>query len=233
MLKKCTNKTLNKIKGGLVVSCQGLDNEPMHSPFIMGRFALAAKMGGAVGIRANTVKDIHEIKKNVKLPIIGIIKKQYKNNPVYITPTIKEVDVLVKEGVDIVAVDATKRSRPDKITLKEFVTKIRSKYKNIILMADISDFDEAIEAQKLGFDIVGTTLRSYTSYTKTKKIPDFEFIKKLVKNLNIPVIAEGGINEPQQLKQALALGCWCAVVGGAITRPQNITKRFVDSIKKS
>jgi len=224
-------KIFNKIKGGLIVSCQGLENEPMHSSFIMGRFALAAKQGGAIGIRANTVKDIHEIKKNVNLPIIGIIKKVYGKCGVYITPTIKEVDVLVKEGVDIIAIDATKRSRPDGLTLKQLVKAIRSKYKKIVLMADISNYEEALNAQKLGFDCIGTTLRGYTSYTKGAKLPDYTFIKKLVQTLNVPIIAEGGISTPKELKKCLDLGVWCVVVGGAITRPQNITKKFVDAIK--
>ncbi len=103
---------LDKIKGGLIVSCQGLENEPMHSSFIMGRFARAACEGGAVGIRANTTSDIHEIKNNVSLPVIGIIKRDYSDSEIYITPTMKEIDELMAEGVDIIALDATLRDRP-------------------------------------------------------------------------------------------------------------------------
>lgn len=226
------DKIFNKIKGGLVVSCQGLEDEPMHGSSVMAKFAKAAYMGGAVGIRANTASDIKAIKKAVKLPIIGIIKKEYPDSEVYITPTMKEVDALVKSGANIIAIDATNRIRPNKIDLKHFVQKIRSKYKNIILFGDISNYEEAVTAEKLGFDCVGTTLRSYTSYTKGVKIPDLKFIKKISSSLKIPVIAEGGISSPAQLASCLKAGAFAAVVGGAITRPQNITKSFVKAITK-
>ena len=118
---------LEQIRGGLIVSCQALENEPLHSSFIMGRMAYAAYLGGAVGIRANTVADIHEIKSIVPLPIIGIIKQDYDNSRVRITPTMK-VDALVAEGVAIIAIDATSRPRPDGRTLTEFFTEVRAKY---------------------------------------------------------------------------------------------------------
>ena len=82
---------LEKIKGGLVVSCQALPDEPLHSSFIMGRMALAAKQGGAVGIRAQSKEDIMEIKKTVDLPVIGIVKRNYPDSDIYITPTKKPI----------------------------------------------------------------------------------------------------------------------------------------------
>lgn len=221
----------DKIKGGLIVSCQALENEPMHSAFIMGRFAKAAKEGGAAGIRANTVKDIAEIKKNVYLPIIGIIKREYRDSDVYITPTMKEVDELQSEGVDIMAVDATRRLRPDGETLENFIKRIRRKYPKILLMADTSDFEEMKTAEDIGFDFIGTTMRGYTEYTRGVSIPDFDLISKASSTLKTPVIAEGGIWEPWQLKKVFEAGAFSAVIGGAITRPQNITKRFVEAIK--
>ena len=133
------NEIFNKIKGKLIVSCQALEDEPLFSSFIMGRMALAADQAKAGGIRANTVADIQEIKKNTNLPIIGIIKRNYGDCNVYITPTMKEIDELVKEGVDIIAIDATKRERPDKVELKDFVKAIKEKYPNQIIMGDISD----------------------------------------------------------------------------------------------
>lgn len=221
---------LNKIKGGLIVSCQGLENEPMHSSFIMGRFARAALEGGAVGIRANTTSDIHEIKNNVSLPIIGIIKRDYSDSEIYITPTMNEIDELMEEGVDIIALDATLRDRPNGEKLEDIVKKVREKY-SVLLMADISTFEEAQNAEKLGFDLIGTTLRGYTPYTKGVKLPDFEFIKELTTKLKTPIVAEGGINYPEELKKVFEGGAFTAVVGGAITRPQNITRRFVNAIK--
>lgn len=222
-----------KLKKGLIVSCQALDNEPLHSSFIMGRMALAAKMAGAVGIRANTVSDIKEIKENVDLPIIGIIKKDYDNSEVYITPTMDEVDALVAEGVDIIATDGTNSKRPKNEGLKDFYEEIRAKYPDIKLMADCSTVDETIMADKLGFDYIGTTLIGYTPQSKGDKIDadDFKILREIIEKVNHPVIAEGNVDKPEKAKRVLELGAFTVVVGGAITRPQNIAKKFVDCIE--
>ena len=223
----------DKLKKGLIVSCQALDDEPLHSSFIMGRMALAAKMAGASGIRANTVSDIKEIKKNVDLPIIGIIKKDYDNSEIYISPTIDEIDDLVNEGVDIIATDATNMKRPKNDGLEDFYMEIRKKYPNIKLMADCSTVEEAIFADKLGFDYIGTTLVGYTPQSKGDKIDadDFKILREIIEKCDHPVIAEGNIDSPEKAKRVLELGAFTVVVGGAITRPQNIAKKFVDSIQ--
>ena len=223
---------LEDIKGKLIVSCQALDSEPLHSSFIMGRMALAAKEGGACGIRANTVEDIKEIRKNVDLPIIGIIKAVYENSDVYITPTIKEVDELVSVSPEIIALDATERIRPNGLTINELFPLIRKKYPNQKFMADCSTIKEAINADKLGFDFIGTTLVGYTNESKGDKIEanDFEIIRKILKNVSKPVIAEGNIDVPKKAKRVIELGCYSVVVGGAITRPQLITKKFTDEM---
>lgn len=218
------------VKGKLIVSCQALPDEPLHSSFIMGRMAYAAFVGGASGIRANTVSDIQEIKKNVSLPIIGIIKEVYGDNPVYITPTIKEIDKLVAEGVDVIAIDGTKRERPDGNTLEELMKEVKAKYPNQLFMADISCVEEAVNCEKLGFDIVGTTLVGYTEYTKGNN-PLTE-LEKVIKAVHIPVIGEGNLDTPEKARKALDLGAYAVVVGGAITRPQQITKKFVTEMTK-
>ena len=228
----CKNKLLQQIKGGLIVSCQALENEPLHVSGFMGKMALAAMQGGAVGIRANTFDDIREIRREVDLPIIGIIKKNYNGSPVYITPTINEVDEVVKAGADIVAVDATQQKRPDGLDLQQFIKTIRRKYSTLI-MADISTFEEGLKVAEYGVDMVGTTLSGYTSYTLDKPRPDYELIKNLSEKINIPVIAEGRIREPQEAAKCIELGAFTVVVGGAITRPQQITERFVFEIKKA
>lgn len=217
------------MKNGLIVSCQALPHEPLHSSFIMGRMAKAAEIGGARGIRANTVEDIREIKTQVSLPIIGIIKREYRGSDVFITPTMKEVDELFNEGVEIIAIDATSRKRPDGIEVEEFVRNIKVKYPNQKIMADISCVEEAIIAQKSGVDIIGTTLVGYTEYTKGN-IP-LEELERVLKRVDIPVIAEGNIDTPEKVKIAIELGAISVVVGSMITRPQLITKRFVDMIK--
>lgn len=221
---------IEALRGKLIVSCQALPEEPLHSSYIMSRMAYAAYVGGASGIRANTVVDIHEIKKTVDLPIIGIIKEVYGDNPVYITPTMKEISALVTEGVDIIAIDGTKRERPDGNTLEALMKEAKEKYSKQLFMADISSVEEAVEAERLGFDFVGTTLVGYTEYTK-ENLPLVE-LEKVLKAVSIPVIGEGNLDTPEKAKNALQLGAFAVVVGGAITRPQQITKKFVDEMKK-
>lgn len=219
---------INTIKHKLIISCQALPDEPLHSSFIMSKMALAAQSAGASGIRANSVADILAIKKEVNLPIIGIIKRDYKNSEVYITATSKEIDELASAEPEIIAMDATFQKRPQE-SLENLVTYCKKKYPNILLMADISTLEEAINAEKIGFDFVGTTLLGYTSYTKEQRIEenDFQFIKNIIKNVKIPIIAEGNINTPAKVKRVLELGVFSVVVGSAITRPQLIAKDFV------
>lgn len=224
---------MEKIHNNLIVSCQALEGEPLHSSFIMSKMALAAQMGGTKGIRANSVEDIHAIKKEVDLPIIGIIKKDYVGTDVYITPTMKEVDALVEEGVDIIAMDATIQSRLNDLSLDDFFKAVKEKYPHQLFMADCSTVEEAIHADELGFDFIGTTLVGYTPQSQNLKIEnnDFEIIKEIVKHVKHPVIGEGNIDTPEKVKRVLELGCYSVVVGSIITRPQIITKRFVDKIK--
>lgn len=225
---------MKEIKNSLIVSCQALDDEPLHSSFIMSKMALAAKVGGAKGIRANGVQDIHEIKKEVNLPIIGIIKKDYEGTDIYITPTMNEVDSLIEEGVDIIAMDATSQLRLNNRTIDDFFREVKSKYPHQLFMADCSTVEEAIHADELGFDFIGTTLVGYTPQSKTDKIEanDFEIIRKIIASVKHPVIGEGNIDTPLKVKRVLELGCYSVVVGSIITRPQVITKRFVDQISK-
>lgn len=222
---------LEQIKGGLIVSCQALETEPLYDSYIMSKMAWAAYLGGAVGIRANTVVDIKAIKEKVDLPVIGIIKQVYDDSDVYITPTMKEVDALVEIGCEIIAVDATDRLRPNGVTFEEFFTEVRAKYPNQLFMADTSCFEEGKKAEELGMDLIGTTMAGYTPYTKGTPIPDFKLMERYVKELHSPVIAEGGIWVPEQLKQAIDTGVHAAVVGTAITRPMDITKHFIEAIK--
>lgn len=227
------DKKIESIKGKLIVSCQALPHEPLHSSFIMGRMALASKEGGAVGIRANTKEDIAEIKMQVDLPIIGIVKRDYTDSKVYITPTMKEVDELMEVKPEIIALDATSNIRPNGVSLEKFYSEIRAKYPNQLLMADCSTVEEAIFADELGFDFIGTTLVGYTEQSKHLKIElnDFEIIKEIIKKVKHNVIAEGNINTPEKAKRVIELGAYSVVVGSIITRPQLITKSFADALK--
>lgn len=227
-------RSIESVFHKLIVSCQALPEEPLHSSFIMGRMAVAAKEGGAGGIRANSVEDIREIKKNVDLPIIGIIKRDYPGCSVRITPTIREVDELMQVKPDVIAVDATCRRRPDGRKLEEFYAEIREKYPQQLLMADCSTMQEMLYADKLGFDFIGSTLVGYTEESKGCQIEknDFELIRELIKRVKHPVIGEGNINTPQKLKRVMEIGVYSVVIGSAITRPQLITKKFTDALKE-
>ncbi|ADO77538.1 N-acetylmannosamine-6-phosphate 2-epimerase [Halanaerobium praevalens] len=209
---------------GLIVSCQALEDEPLHSSFIMGRMAAAAKMAGAVGIRANSVEDIQAIKKAVELPIIGIIKKEYEAKKAYITPTLKEVEELISEEIETIAVDATIDQELN------FLEKIISKYPEQKFMADISTVEEGLRAAELGFDYVGTTLVGYTK--QSKNVDKFEVLKTLIKETEAAVIAEGNFDTPEKAAKAIEMGAYAVVVGSAITRPQKIAKKFVDAVNK-
>lgn len=226
---------IEKIHGKLIVSCQALPHEPLHSSFIMGRMALAAKEGGAAGIRANTKEDIAEIQRQVDLPIIGIVKRDYHDSKVYITPTMKEIEELMEVRPEIIALDATQNMRPGNVTLDEFFYQIKEKYPKQLLMADCATVEEAIHADELGFDFIGTTLVGYTEQSRGMHIEenDFEIIRRILSKVNHHVIAEGNINTPQKAARVIELGAYSVVVGSIITRPQLITKSFAEAIKCS
>ena len=225
-------KIMDQIHGKLIVSCQALPEEPLHSSYIMSRMAYAAYLGGAAGIRANTVEDITEIKKTVSLPIIGIIKSVYPDYPeVYITPTMKEVDALIECGCDIIAMDATDRVRPGNRNLKEFFAEVRAKYPEQLFMADSSTIEEGMAAAAMGFDMIGTTMAGYTAESKGCSVPPYSMIKHLIHHCGKPVVAEGHISTPEMLRHAMDMDAWTVVVGSAITRPLEITKSFVAALK--
>ena len=229
-----TQKRVENMQGKLVVSCQALPHEPLHSSFIMGRMALAAKMGGAAGIRANTKEDIAEIQSQVDLPVIGIVKRDYEDSKVYITPTMKEVDELMEVKPEIIAVDATGLLRPGNVTMDDFFRQLKEKYPAQLLMADCSTVEEAIHADELGFDFIGTTMVGYTEQSKGDKIEenDFEILRKIIAGVKNRVIAEGNINTPEKARRVIELGAFCVVVGSIITRPQLITRSFSDALDR-
>lgn len=224
---------VKQLEGKLIVSCQALPDEPLHSSFIMGRMALAAKEGGASGIRANTKEDIAEIQTQVDLPVIGIVKRDYEDCKVYITPTIKEIDELMEVKPEIIAMDATLDKRPGGVSLDEFFAQVKERYPKQLFMADCSTIEEALHADELGFDFIGTTMIGYTDQSKGLKVEenDFEIVKKIIASVKHPVIAEGNINTPEKAKRVIELGAFAVVVGSIITRPQLITKSFAEALE--
>ena len=223
---------LDAIHGKMIVSCQAIPGEPlyMEDDSVMYLMARAAKRAGTPAIRTSSIRDVAAIKKETGLPVIGLVKINYPGYDSYITPTMKEVDDLVDVGSDVVALDCTLRRRGDGTTINEFIAQIKEKYPDIILMADISNYEEGVNAWKCGVDIVGTTMSGYTDYTSKKDEPDYELMRRLSADMDIPVIGEGKIHYPEQAVKALQTGVWAIVVGGAITRPMEIAQRFIKAI---
>lgn len=216
---------LDRLRGGLIVSCQGAPDEPMHGSAVMAAFARAAAQGGARGIRANGPEDIRAIRQVVDLPILGLYKQQHPGCDVYITPTIAAAREVAEAGADVIAVDATDRPRPDGSGARDFIARVKAEL-GMPVLADVSTLDEGVAAAEAGADAVATTLSGYTPYSPKLSGPDFELLAALAARCPVPVILEGRVWEPAEVREAFARGAWAVVVGTAITRPQDITRRF-------
>lgn len=222
-------EVIKELKNKVIVSVQAAPGEPLYKEECMTAMMQSVINGGAQGLRVAGVRDVKNAKKLFDVPVIGLTKpdKLPENwqEVVYITPDVKDAQALIDAGADIIAFDGTLRPR-DKSSLEELVSVVKSA--NKLSMADISTLEEGLNCEKLGVDILSTTLSGYTKETLDKPDePDFELLEQLVKNTNLPVILEGKIWYPYQVKKAFELGAHCVVIGSAITRPQLITKRFI------
>lgn len=227
---------LKKIKNNVIISVQAQANEPLYDEKCMLAMMQSVINGGASALRVANVRDVKNAKENFDVPIIGITKpniipQNYKEL-VYITPTVKDCVGLIDAGADIIAFDATARKNntsENNSSLNDIISTIKNA--NKIAMADISTFEEAKIAYEKGVEIISTTLSGYTVESQDsspKDEPDFDLLKKLTSSFNIPVILEGKIWEPKDVKKAFELGAYSVVIGSAVTRPQLIVKRFID-----
>jgi len=226
------NELLNKIYKKVIVSCQAAGNDPLHEGNCLLPMAKSVTKGGASGLRLAEPWLIREVKKLSDIPIIGLTKPEIMPNnwldSVYITPTYEDAKLIAEAGADIIAIDGTDRKRPAE-SIEELIFKIKKNLKKIV-MADVSTVEEGIICAELGADMVSTTLSGYTRYTldKNNGEPDFELLQGLINKLDMPVILEGRIWTPGQVKLAIDSGAFAAVIGSAITRPEMITRRFAE-----
>lgn len=221
---------IKSLKNKVIVSVQAMPNEPLYKEDCMFAMMQSVVNGGASALRVAGARDVKNAK-TLGIPVIGLTKPdglpENWKEIVYITPTLKEVNELIDAGADVVVFDGTRRPRPNNCTLQEIVSRIKSA--NRYAMADIATYDEAMYCAELGVDIISTTLSGYTQESLSDSdTPDFELLQKIVENTDVPVILEGRIWEPSQVDKAFELGAHCVVIGSAITRPQLITKRFIE-----
>lgn len=219
------NKFLEQLNGGLIVSCQPVDNGPLDKPDIVARFALAALAGGANGLRVEGHANLKAVREVTDTTIIGLIKTDRSDSPVRITSTIEDVDALAEIGADIIAFDATSRHRP--VPRAELVNRIHSHGK--LAMADCSCVSDGRDAIKLGCEILGSTMSGYVGQ-RVPDQPDLELVTSLA-GLGRFILAEGRYNTPELARQAIHAGANAVVVGSAVTRPEHITSWFAESVR--
>jgi N-acylglucosamine-6-phosphate 2-epimerase len=222
-------EVINQLKNKIIVSVQAAPPEPLYQEECMIAMMKSVVTGGANGLRVAGARDVRNAKKIFDVPVIGLTKpdKLPENwlELVYITPTLEDVDKLIEAGADVIAFDGT--SRPRECTIETMIERIHSAGK--LVMADIATYEEGLNCANLGADIISTTLSGYTQESlNDSETPDFELLEKLVKNTKTPVILEGKVWEPSEVKKAFELGAHSVVIGSAITRPQLITKRFIE-----
>lgn len=218
--------TLERLRGGLIVSCQAYPGEAMRDPRTMAQVAEAAVVGGAAGVRVQGIADIRATAA-LPVPVVGLWKDGEAE--VFITPTLGHAKVVADAGADIVAIDGTRRARPDGLTLAETIAGLRE-HTDALVMADCGSLDDAIAAEAAGADILGTTLSGYTG-ERTKTVgPDLELIELIAAHCRRPIVAEGRIHTPAHAAAAIGAGAFSVCVGTAITHPTTITTWFVDAV---
>ena len=218
---------LNGLRGQLIVSCQAYPGEPMRDSQTMSQVAQAVVHGGAAAVRVQGLDDIRLVVATVEVPVIGLWKDG--DDAVFITPTVRHALAVLDAGADIVAVDGTRRQRPDGLSLAETLLEIR-RHSSALVMADCGSLDDALAAEAAGVDILGTTLAGYTGERPKTTGPDLELVDQLCAETSLPVMAEGRFHTPAQAAAAIAHGAHAVCVGTAITHPTTLTTWFREAV---
>ena len=227
MSKLSHEQVFQCIQHGLIASCQPVDDGPMDKPEIVAAMAQASVIGGAAGLRIEGVENLKAARPTVQVPIIGIVKRDLPDSPIRITPFLHDIEALAKAGADIIAVDGTHRPRP--VELESAVKKIHEL--GCLAMADCSNLEEGLHCQKLGFDIIGSTMSGYTGGVVPKE-PDYQLVKDL-KKAGCRVMAEGRYNTPELAKTAIEIGADFVTVGSALTRLEHLVSWFAAAVKSA
>ncbi|MFE5409464.1 N-acetylmannosamine-6-phosphate 2-epimerase [Microbacterium sp. NPDC056569] len=227
-MRSTAEGTLARLAGGLVVSCQAYPGEAMRDPRTMIQIARAAVVGGAAGIRLQGLEDIRAAS-DLDVPVVGLWKDG--DADVFITPTLAHAVAVAEAGADIVALDGTRRARPDGLTLAETIAGLRAQH-DVLVMADCGSLDDAIAAEQAGADILGTTLSGYTGERPKSAGPDLELIALIAARCTKPIVAEGRIHSPADAAAARTAGAFAVCVGTAITHPATITSWFVAALEE-
>lgn len=218
---------LDRISGGLIVSCQAYPGEAMRDPRTMAQIAHAAVAGGAAAVRLQGTADISAAA-DVGVPIIGLWKDG--DADVFITPTLAHARAVADAGAQIVAIDGTRRMRPDGLTLRETIEGLRATHPEVLVMADCGSLDDAIAAEAAGADILGTTLAGYSGERPKTVGPDIALIEQIAGRCSTPIVAEGRIHSPADAAAARRAGAFAVCAGTAITHPSTITSWFVAAL---
>lgn len=217
---------LEQWRGGLIVSCQAPTDSPLNQPHVIAAMALTAAQQRAVGVRLNGTANIAAARAQLTIPIIGIEKVVTAGSDVYITPTFAVAERIAQSGADIIALDATRRPRPNDENIVALIPRIQTELKKIV-MADVATLDEGLFAADCGADIVATTLCGYTKESAGTSLPALDLLTTLATRLHVPVICEGGVAAPEDLQRAFAAGAYAVVVGTAITGITQLVQNFV------
>ncbi|MHC6228602.1 N-acetylmannosamine-6-phosphate 2-epimerase [Arthrobacter sp. MMS24-T111] len=221
-------EALQSLRGRLIVSCQAYPGEPMRDPRTTAQVAASAVIGGAAAVRVQGLADIQHTRAAVEVPVIGLWKDGHDG--VFITPTLRHALAVANAGAHVVAVDGTRRNRPDGLTLAQTVAGIHQE-SHVLVMADCGSLQDASAAVEAGADLIGTTLAGYTGERPKTQGPDLELLADIAAaGFGVPLIAEGRVHSPAQARQALDAGAFAVVVGTAITHPATLTGWFVDAL---